>query len=169
MIRYSSKAECSVSSRNNISRYSVSTSTSQLKLVNFNWPPLTGHLTPDQVLAQVRLGINLDELVFSEGNITFWHVWNINRNTNPHLYSESSVTADDNYKPPHHKALESEGEDEESSPLPIPDPSGIHSRIPESEQLLEEQSSESMSYRLESHLGTVIEETFWERTTLELE
>ena len=67
---------------------------------------------------------------------------------------------DNNYKPPHDEASENEGEDEESSPLPIPDPLGTHLRIPESEQPSEEQSSESRSYRLERHLGTIIGEMF---------
>ena len=107
----------------------------------------------------MRSGINLNELIFSEGNIIFHNLWNIDRNTNPHLYSKSSVAADDNYKPPHNEASESEGEDE-SSPLPIPDPLGTHLRIPESEQISDEQSSENTSYRLERHLGTIIEETF---------
>ena len=99
----------------------------------------------------------------------FQQLWNIDRNTNPHLYSKLSIAADDNYQQPHHEASESEGEDKKSSPLPIPDPSGTHLRIPESEQHSEEQSSKSMSYRLERHLGTIIEETFQERMTPELE
>ena len=90
----------------------------------------------------------------------FQQLWNIDRNTNPHLSSELSVAADDNYEPPHYEASESKGKDEESSPLQIPDPSGTQSRIPELEQPLEELSSKSTSYRLERHLGTIIEETF---------
>ena len=115
-------------------------STSQLKSWNYNQPPITAELTPDEVLAWVRSGVNLDEFIFSEGNITFWQLQNINRNANPYLYSELSHAADNNYKPPHHEASEGEGEDKKSSPLPIPDPLGTHLRIPESEQLSEEQS-----------------------------
>ena len=56
-------------------------STLQLRLTNFNQPPLAGHLAPDQVLIQVRSGVNIDEFIFSEGNIMFRQLWNIDRNT----------------------------------------------------------------------------------------
>ena len=69
---------------------------------------------------------------------------------------------DDNYQQPHLEDFDSqeEEEEEEESPLLIPGPSGTHSRIPESEHNLDEQSSKNMSDRLERHLGTIIEETF---------
>ena len=78
---------------------------------------------------------------------------------------------DDNYEPPHLKDFDSQEEEEEEkeSPLPIPGPSGTHLRILPSDINLEEQSSESMSDRLERHLGTIVEETFQLRTTPELE
>ena len=118
-------------------------SASSSRLVNFNHPPLAGHLTPDQVLAQVRSGVDLDDLVFSEGNITFQRLRNIDHNANPHLYSKLSVTADDNYEPPHHKDPETEQEEEEEHPLPIPGPScplPIHLTTQELEQFSSEQS-----------------------------
>ena len=43
----------------------------------------------DTVLAHVRLGINLNEPAFAEGNITFCQLCNIDRNENPQFYSES--------------------------------------------------------------------------------
>ena len=82
-----------------------------------------------------------------------------------------SNAVDDNYDQPRHKDLETLGEEEEDkeSPLPIPGPLGTHLRIPESEHNSGKQPSENMSVGLERHLGTIIEETFQERTTLELE
>ena len=57
---------------------------------------------------------------------------------------------------------------EEESPLPIPDPTGINSLTPSSEQDLNERFSNNMRESLERHLGTIIEETFRERSqTLE--
>ena len=99
----------------------------------------------------------------------YQHLWNINRNAHPKFYTKSPNAVDN--KPPCHKETDSqeEGEEEEEEcPLPVLDPPGTHLRIPESEHNLEEQSSESMSNRLERHLGTIIEEMFQERTTLEL-
>ena len=108
---------------------------------------------------------------FTEGNITYCQLRNINQCTNPHLYSESSHHVDDNYEPPHLKDFDSQEEEEEEkeSPLPIPGPSGTHLRILPSDINLEEQSSKSTSNRLERHFGTIMEEMFQLRTTLELE
>ena len=55
---------------------------SQSRLLNFNWPPFAADLTVDQVLAQIRSGVNLNQLVFREGNITYWNLQNIDRNAN---------------------------------------------------------------------------------------
>ena len=71
---------------------------------------------------------------------------------------------DNNYESPCQEETESQGEEEEEEeeeyPLHIPDPSGTHMRIPESEHNSDKQSSENTSDRLERHLGTIIEETF---------
>ena len=61
-----------------------------------------------------------------------------------------------------------QGGREEESPLPIPDPTGINSSTPSSEQDFSKQFSNNIRESLERHLGTIIEETFWERSqTLE--
>ena len=99
------------------------------------------------------------------GHITYWNLWNIDWNTNPQFYTDSSNAVDDAYKPPDLEDFDRQGEEEgeEESPLPIPGPSGTHPRILQSELNSDEQSSESMSNRPERHLGTIIEEMFWER------
>ena len=125
----------------------------------------------EDLLTHIRSGENLDKIAFPEGNITYHQLCNKDWNTNPHLYSESSHHMDNNYKPPCLKDFDSQKEEEgkEESPLLILDPTGTHSRILPSDINLEEQSSASMSDRLERHLGTIVEETFQLRTTLELE
>ena len=55
---------------------------SQSQPTNFNRPPLAADLTVDQLFAQIRSGVDLDQLAFREGNITYWNLQNINRNTN---------------------------------------------------------------------------------------
>ena len=119
------------------------------------------------------MGIDLDQVAFTEGNITYWHLQNIDRNTNPQFDTKLSNTVDDNYKPPCHKDSETTGEEEEEEEhLPIPGPScplPIHLTTPELEQFSTEQSSENTNYELDRHLGTIIEETFQERTTPESE
>ena len=79
---------------------------------------------------------------------------------------------DDNYEPPHHEESDSLAEDEEEGeeeiPLPIPDQTRINSLIPSLEQGSSERFSNSTRESLERHLGTIIEETFQERSlTLE--
>ena len=66
----------------------------------------------------------------------FCQLRNIDCNENPHFYSESSQHEDDNYKPQCLDELDSQDEKEceEEIPLPIPDPSGINSLTPSSEQ-----------------------------------
>ena len=133
--------------------------------------PILAEQRVDQLLAQIQSGINLDQIAFWEGSITYLNLQNINHNTNPQFYTDLSNAVDNNFQQPHledSEIQEEEGEVEES-PLPIPGPLGTHWRIPESEHSFNEQSSESTSDRLERHLGTTIEETFQERTTLELE
>ena len=125
----------------------------------------------EDLLTHIQSGENLDKITFTEGNITYHQLRNIDRSTNPHLYSKLSHHTDDNYEPPCLEDFDSQEEEEgeEKSPLPIPGPSGTHSRILPSDINSEEQSSESTSDRLERHLGTIVEETFQLRTTPELE
>ena len=131
--------------------------------------PITAEQRVEQLLTHIWSGINLDEITFREGNITYCNLQNLDHNTNPQFYTDLSDTADNNYKQPHLEDSENWGEEEEEeeSPLSIPGPSGTHLRIPESEHNLDKQSSESTSDRLERHLGTIIEKMFQERTTLE--
>ena len=144
---------------------------SQSRPPNFNQPPCAADLTVDQVLARVRSGVDIDQLTFAERNIKYWNLWNIDRVANPHLYSKSSNAVDDNYEPPDLEDSETreEEEEEEENPLPIPDPLGTHLTTQELELFSTKQLLEIMNYKLDRHLGTIIEETFQQRTTLELE
>ena len=133
----------------------------------WNPRPITADLTVEQLLAGIKLGIDLDQVAFTEGNITYQHLWNIDRNANPQCYTEVSNTVDNNYDPPCHKDSETMGEEEEEeeeeNPLPIPGPSGplpIHLATQELEHCSNEQLSENENYKLDRHLGTIIEETF---------
>ena len=94
------------------------------------------------------------EVAFTEGNIIFQHLGNIDQNANPQFYTA-------NYEQPHLEDFDSqrEGEGEEESPLPILDPLGTHTRNPHSELSSDKQLFKSMSDRLERHLGTIIKET----------
>ena len=132
--------------------------------------PIAADQRVEQLLAHIQSGIDLNQIAFREGNITYWNLRNLDQNANPQFYTNSSDAADDNYEQPYLEDSEhwGEEEEEEESPLPIPGSSGSHSRIPESEHNSDEQSSENTSNRLERHLGTIIEETFQERTTPEL-
>ena len=81
------------------------------------------------LLTHIQLGINFDNIAFTEGNITFRQLRNIDRNENPQFYSELSQHKDDNYQPQCLDELDSQDEEEgeEETPLPIPDPLGINS------------------------------------------
>ena len=137
-----------------------------------NWRTRELGLTADQwldsVLTCIQSGINLDEPAFTEGNITFHQLRNIDWNENPQFYSESSQHVDDNYEPPRHEESDSQDEDEEEGeeeiPLPIPDQMRTNLWIPFSEQDLSKWFSNNRRESLERHLGTIIEETFWERS-----
>ena len=125
--------------------------------------PLTVNQRVESLLAHIWSGINLDKMTFTEGNIWYRHLWDIDWNTNPQFYTESSQAEDNNYQPPCLEDFDSldKEEGEEEIPLPIPGPSGTHMRNPHSEHSSGEQSSESTSESLERHLGTIIEEMFW--------
>ena len=127
--------------------------------------PIAADLSVDQLLAQIQSGIDLDQVAFTEGNITYWHLQNIDRNANTQFYTESSSVVDDNYEPPCHEDSETMGEEEEEEEisLPIPGPSHlspIHLTTQELEHCSNEQLSENKNYKLDRHLGTIIEERF---------
>ena len=160
-----------------------------------HWLPFQENLTVDKVFERICSGRDLNQPAFTEGNITFQNLRDIDWSTNPHLYRESSGTANDNKISQHNKEIEEEGcqlehpqeEEEEDllqveegllSPLPIPGPSTLLICSPisptlESERNLNTWFYESTSDRLGRHLGehleTILEETFQEKSTLESE
>ena len=75
--------------------------------------------TPCQCLAalltRIRSGVNLDELTFAEGNITYRQLRRIDQSSNPHLYTEASLQEDAAYKPPCYQDDQEEGEVEEEA------------------------------------------------------
>ena len=127
-------------------------------------------LTPQQHLAvlltRIQSGIDLDELAFPEGNITYCQLQRIDQSSNPHLYTEASLQEDTAYEPPRYQDNQGEGEeeeeveDEELSPLPISGPSGTQLEIPPSEHNSPGSSLERLRESLDEHLGTIIEATF---------
>ena len=133
--------------------------------------PLSPEERLEELLACIWSGENLDKVAFQEGQITYPQLWQIDQNTNPQLYSESSQHVDNNYEQPCLEDFDSqdEGEGEEEHPLPTPGSLGTHMRNPPTEHSSGEQSSKSMRESLERHLGTIIEEMFQERNTLESE
>ena len=126
--------------------------------------------TPQQhlavLLARIQSGINLDEVAFPEGNITYRQLRRIDQLSNPHLYTKASLQEDAAYQPPHYQDVQSEGEEEEEGeveeecPLPIPDLSGTQLLIPRSEHNSPEPSLERSRESLDEHIQTMIEATF---------
>ena len=98
--------------------------------------PLTVDQHLNGLLTRIQSGINLDKITFTEGNIQYRHLCDIDCNENPQFYMELSQHEDDNYQPQCLDELDSQDEEEgeEENPLPIPDPSGISSSTPSSEQ-----------------------------------
>ena len=133
--------------------------------------PLTTDQRVENLLACIWSGVNLDKSTFTEENIWYSHLCDIYWNANPQFYTEVSQAVDNNYQPPCLEDFNSQDkeEGEEEIPLAIRGPMGTHMRNPHLEHSSRKQSSESMSESLERHLGTIIEETFQEWTTLELE
>ena len=58
--------------------------------------PVTQKL--EDLIAQIQSGVDLDEIAFTKGNITFCHLRDIDQNTNPQFYNELSQHVDDNYE-----------------------------------------------------------------------
>ena len=127
---------------------------------------MTPHQHLKALLACIQSRENLDEVTFTEGNITYRQLWRIDQLSNPHLYTEVSQLEDTDYQLPCFQDTQSEGEEEEEGeveeecPLPIPDLSGTHLVILHSEHNSPEQSSERSRESLDKHLGTIIEATF---------
>ena len=125
--------------------------------------PLTPEERFESLLARIWSGENLDQLAFSEGNITYRQLWRIDQLANPQFYTETSLLEDTDYKPPCVKDTEHPGEEEEEEeerPLPIPGPLGTHSRIPPSEPNSPDSSQERLRESLDTHLGMIINEIF---------
>ena len=91
------------------------------------------------ILAHIQSSINLDEVAFQEGNITYRQLQSIDQGQNPHLYTEVSLQEDAAYEPPRYQdeqVKEEAGEEaeiEEQQPLPILLPPRIQSVTPHSE------------------------------------
>ena len=127
-------------------------------------------LTPQQRLGalinRIRSRRDLDEVAFTEENITYCQLWRIDQSSNPHLYTEASLQEDAAYEPPCYQdaqdkeEVEEEVEEEELPPLPIPGPSGIQSMIPPSVHNSPGSSLERLRDSLDEHLGTIIEAMF---------
>ena len=114
----------------------------------------------------MRSGINLNEVAFPEGNVTYHQLQRMDQSSNPHLYTEASLQEDTAYQPPCFQDAQSKGEENEEGevkeecPLPIPDLMGTHLEIPHSEHNSPERFSERLRELLDKHLGTIIEATF---------
>ena len=134
-------------------------------------------LTPRQRLAAlltcIQSRINLDEVAFSEGNITYRQLWRIDQLSNPHLYTKVSLREDTAYEPPCYQDSQDEGEaeeeveEEEDTPLPIPQPPGTQSEIPPLEHNSQGLSLERLRESLDEHCGTLIKTMFHLPTSLE--
>ena len=127
--------------------------------------PLTPETRVDNILKRIRAGENLYKLAFSEGNLTYRQLRQIDQLTNPEFYSEAALLEDTGYQPPciedpEPLGEEEEAEEEEECPLHIPDPTGIPSRILPSEHNSRDLSEERLRTSLDEHLGTIIEEVF---------
>ena len=111
-------------------------------------------------------GVNLDEVAFTEGNITYRNLQRINQQSNPHLYTEASLQEDTAYEPPRYQdaqdeeEAEEEAEVEEQQPLPVLLQPTIRLATPHSEHNSPELSLERLSKSLDEHFGTLIETTF---------
>ena len=126
-------------------------------------------LTVGQIFVQIRSGIDLDQLTFREGNITFQNLRNINCNANPEFDNKLSDTVDENLEQRFPKEPENEEEEEHLHPLPIPGPTLTHESEPSSSNLLLGSMNGELERCLGIHLETEIEEAFRERTTPELQ
>ena len=118
------------------------------------------------LLARIWSRVNLDEVAFTEGNITYWNLRRIDQQSNPHLYTEASLHEDANYEPPRYQdnpeeeEAEGEAEVEEQQPLPILLQPRIQSATPHLEHNSPESSQKRLRESLDKLCGTIIETTF---------
>ena len=128
--------------------------------------PLTPRERLEALIAHIQSGRNLDEIAFTEGNVTYRQLWRIDQLANPEFYTKVSLLEDAGYQTPCFQDNPDEGEEEEREgeeeehPLPIPDPLGTHLEILVLEHNSPEQSLEGLRESLDEHLGTIIEATF---------
>ena len=119
------------------------------------------------LLTHIRSRVNLDELAFTEGNITYHQLRRIDQSSNPHLYTEASLQEDAAYEPPCYQddqdkgEVEEEVEEEEQEPLPILLLLRIQLATPHSEYNSQGSSLERLRESLDEHCGMLIETTFW--------
>ena len=71
--------------------------------------PIAADLSVAQLLAHICSGIDLNQPVFREGSITYQNLQNINRNTHPEFFTNSSDAVDNNYEQPCLEELEIQG------------------------------------------------------------
>ena len=128
--------------------------------------PLNPEERLESNLTRIRSRVDLDEVAFSQDNITYRQHQRIDQATNPGLYTKVSLLEDADYQPPRIEEPEPLGEEEEveeeeeQCPLQIPDPTGIPSRIQPSELNSPDSLLERLRESLDTHLGTIIDETF---------
>ena len=127
--------------------------------------PLTPRQRLAALLAHIWSGVNLDEVAFTEGNITYRNFQRIDQQLNPHLYTKASLQADTAYEPPCYQddqdeeEAEEEAEVEEQQPLPVLPPR-IQSATPRLECNSPELLLERLRESLDEHCGTLIETMF---------
>ena len=118
------------------------------------------------LLARIWSGVNLDEVAFTEGNITYRNLQRIDQQLNPHLYTEASLQEDAAYDPPRYQddqdkeEEEEEAEVEEQQPLPVLLQPRIQSATQHSEHNSPESSQERLRESLDELCGTIIETMF---------
>ena len=118
------------------------------------------------LLTRIRSRVNLDELAFTEGNITYHQLQRIDQSSNPHLYTEASLQEDAAYEPPCYQddqdkgEVEEEVEEEEQEPLPILLLLRIQLATLHSEYNSQGSSLERLRESLDEHCGMLIETTF---------
>ena len=128
--------------------------------------PSTPHQRLAALLTHIWSGVNLDELAFTEGNITYCQLRRIDQSSDPHLYTEASLQEDAAYELPRYQDDRDEGEEEEEveveeqQPLPILLPPRIQSATPPSEHSSPGSYLERLRESLDEHCGTLIETTF---------
>ena len=80
-------------------------------------------LSVQQILQRIWSGMDLDQVTFNKGGITFWNLWDIDHFNNPQYYHDSSSAAGKNSLSRFPGETENEGEEEQieggDSQLPL--------------------------------------------------